>query len=301
MMKCFEDKCGMTSTGFSIFDSTSCALGEGPTYDPDTDTAWWFDIDFKSLLERNLRTDETTTHALPVMASALAVIDAERQLLVCEDGLYIRQLTGGSLSLLTPLEADNSTTRSNDSRVHPCGAFWIGTMGKHAERGAGAIYHFFRGEIRQLYSNITISNAICFSSDGATGYFTDTITGQVMRVALDANTGLPVDEPTVFLDRHDDIAGHPDGAVIDADGLLWNARWDASSVMAFDASGSCVETIELPATQITCPAFIGGDRMIVTSAATGLSEQQLDEQPQAGQTFLVDRRINTRYEPKVLL
>lgn len=291
----------MIDTAHSIFDSTPCTLGEGPTFDPDSNTVWWFDILGKTLLERNRNTGQITAHPLPVMGSALAVVDAGRQLLVCEDGLYIRNTMDGSLSLLTPLEADNRTTRSNDSRVHPCGAFWIGTMGKKGEPGAGSIYHFFRGEIRRIFSDITVSNAICFSADGETGYYSDTLTGQIMRVDLDATTGLPTAEPTLFVDKRDDVAGNPDGAVVDADGLLWNARWGGACVTAFDTSGACVETIDLPVGHVTCPAFIDGGQLIVTSAISGLNEQQLAEQPLAGQTFVLDRVFNPRYEPKVIL
>lgn len=289
------------SDAHSVFDANPCTLGEGPTFDPDSNTVWWFDIIDRKLLEKDLETGATTTHSLPVMGSALAAIDAERQMLVCEDGLYIRNVADGALSLHTPLEADNKTTRSNDSRVHPCGAFWIGTMSKQGEPAAGSIYHYFRGEIRRIYSDITVSNAICFSADGATGYYSDTATGQIMRVDLDAATGLPSSEPVIFIDRRDDIAGSPDGAVVDAEGLLWNARWGGGCVAAFDASGACVETIGLPVANVTCPAFIGGGKMIATSAMTHLDTRELAEQPLAGQTFLLDRDFKTRYEPKLIL
>lgn len=285
----------------SVFDANPCTLGEGPTYDPAGNTVWWFDIPERKLVEKKLATGTTTMHPLPVMGSALAVVDAERHLLVCEDGLYIRNVADGALSLHTPLEADNKTTRSNDSRVHPCGAFWIGTMSKQGEPAAGSIYHCFRGEMRRIFSDISVSNAICFSPDGATGYYSDTSTGQIMRVDLDAATGLPTAEPVIFVDKRDDVAGNPDGAVVDADGLLWNARWGGACVSAFDASGNCVETIGLPVDNVTCPAFIGGGKMIATSAISGLDTQQLAEQPLAGQTFLLDRDFKTRYEPKVIL
>ncbi len=72
-------------------------------------------------------------------------------------------------------------------------------MGIKAEAGAGAIYRYYRGELRQLYSQITISNAICFAPDGKTAYFTDTPTQQIMRVALDAD-GWPVGDPVLHID-----------------------------------------------------------------------------------------------------
>jgi sugar lactone lactonase YvrE len=153
----------------SILSAERCHLGEGPTYDRATDTAWWFDILEGRLFEARLADGEVRVHQLGRMASALARVDARRQLVVAEDGLYIRSTADGALTLYCPLEADNPATRSNDARVHPCGTFWIGTMGRQAEAGAGAIYALHRGELTRLFADITIPNAICFSPDGALG------------------------------------------------------------------------------------------------------------------------------------
>ena len=299
------NKAGMNKAdpAYAIFEPTHCQLGEGPTYDTGSDTAWWFDILGKKLIERTLSADRAIVHDLPRMASALAVVDGDRQLLICDDGLYLRKTADGTLSLLKALEADNTKTRSNDSRVHPSGAMWIGTMGIEAETGAGAIYHFHRGELQVLYSHISVPNSICFNTDGSVGHYTDTPTGKVMRVALDPANGLPVGEPAVFLDRTTDSTGSADGAVMDADGIIWIARWDGACIKAYDPTGACVETITLPAARITCPAFIGADaeQMIVTSASTGLSLEQADQQPHAGQTFLLDRPMRGKAEPNVVL
>src|SRR5438874_12528671 len=126
--------------GTKILSDRHCHLGEGCTYDPATDTAWWFDILERTLFEADLAPGLVAAHTLPLMASVLAPIDDQRQLLATESGLYVREVADGRLTLHTPLEADNAATRSNDGRVHSCGALWIGTMGRGAERGAGAIY-----------------------------------------------------------------------------------------------------------------------------------------------------------------
>ncbi|MCY6382238.1 SMP-30/gluconolactonase/LRE family protein [Hoeflea prorocentri] len=285
----------------TVFDDEIRELGEGPTFDPDRDTLWWFDIHGRKLIERRLSDAASKVHELPFLASALAVVDSKRQLLATEHGLYLRSVDTGGLERLVDIEADDASTRSNDSRVHPCGAFWIGTMGKSAQPNAGSIYHFFRGELRRIFTGITVTNCISFTADGSIAYFTDSPTGKVMRVATDPQTGLPTAEPDLFFERDAAYPGYPDGAVVDADGLVWIAKWQGSCVEAHDPSGSVVETITLPAWQITCPAFIGPDaaRMIVTSATEGLSDAQLRDHPHAGKTFLLNRPMNGRYESKV--
>lgn len=278
-----------------------CELGEGPTYDPATRTLYWFDILNGLLVER--RDDgATAVHALGRMASALAVIDGARQLVLAEDGLYVRETAGGRMTLHTPVEADNAATRSNDARVHPCGAFWISTMGRKAEKGAGSIYWFFRGELRRLFSGITIPNSIAFSADGAVAYHTDSTTGLVMRSACDPATGLPVGEPKPFCDRGD-VGGVHDGSVVDRDGTLWNARWGAGRVLAYSPDGRLARSVAVPARQPSCPAFCGPEagRLAVTSAWEGMDAAGRAADPLAGRTFLMDLPVRGRFEPRVLI
>ena len=237
------------------------------------------------------------------MASAIAIIDDERQLIATETGLHVRDVATGKLTLHTPIEADNPLTRSNDSRVHPCGAFWVGTMGKGEEKGAGSIYWFFKGELRTLYTGITVSNSICFSQDGTIAYYTDTATGLLMRVACDPATGLPVGEPKVFVD-HRSSKGYVDGSVVDRDGVLWNAVWGGKARRRpIRPTAHCCATIAVPATQSSCPAFVGAkaDRLAVTSAWKGKDDKQRKLDPQAGMTFLLDIPVNGRFEPRVLI
>jgi sugar lactone lactonase YvrE len=81
----------------SILSAERCHLGEGPTYDVATDTAWWFDILEGRLFEAQLGSGQTRSHQLGRMASALARIDAERQLIAAEDGLYVRSVSDGTM------------------------------------------------------------------------------------------------------------------------------------------------------------------------------------------------------------
>jgi len=285
----------------SVLSAERCHLGEGPTYDIRTGTAWWFDILEKRLFEVDIDGGRVKIHPLGRMASALARIDAARQLIVAEDGLYVRHIADGRLELFAPLEADNPVTRSNDARVHPSGTLWLGTMGRRAEPRAGAIYALHRGRIIRLYADITIPNAICFSPDGRTGYFADTATNVMHRVPLDAATGLPTGDPVPFI-RHQGIGGI-DGAVVDADGLIWNARWGGGCVDVYDPSGRRLRSLRVPALQSSCPAFVGRDfsRLLVTSAWQGMDQTARAGDPGHGRTFILEASARGRAEPDVKL
>lgn len=287
----------------TILSDIACKLGEGPTYDPVTGTLYWFDIVGKKLLEKQMPDGDVIVHELPEMASALAVIDADRQLLVTETGLHIRDKATGKISLHKAVEADNAETRSNDSRVHPSGALWFGTMAKEEEgAAAGSVYWYFRGEVRKLYPDIAIPNSICFTTDGSTAYFVDSRKNVLLRVACDPRTGLPATEPAVFLD-HSGQKGGIDGSVMDADGVLWNARWGSARVDGYAPDGTHIRSISVPASQSSCPVFVGkqAQHLAVTSAWKGLSDAERAADPQAGFTFLLEGVFNGRFDPPVAL
>ncbi|HKU06835.1 MAG TPA: SMP-30/gluconolactonase/LRE family protein [Bradyrhizobium sp.] len=285
----------------SILCTERCHLGEGPTYDIRTNTAWWFDILEGKLFEADLSSGRISVHRLGRMASALAYIDATRQLIAAEDGIYVRSIADGALTLYRPLEADNPLTRSNDARVHLSGTFWISTMGRQGQRSAGTIYALHRGEILPLFPGISVPNAICFSPDGSIGYFSDTHEKTLYRVSLDPQTGLPRSSPETLL-HHSGIGG-PDGAVVDADGLIWNARWGGGCVDVYSPAGVHLRSLHVPARQSSCPAFVGPNlsRLLVTSAWQGMDEAARAADPEAGCTFLLDAAARGRAEPDVKL
>jgi sugar lactone lactonase YvrE len=144
-------------------------------------------------------------------------------------------------------------------------------MGIKAEDQAGAIYRYYRGEVRQLFANITITNAISFAPDGACAYFCDTKVGKIMRQTLSDKDGWPTGDPTIWIDFGDTSWG-ADGAVVDSAGNLWNAQWGANRVACYAPDGTLTQTIAFPAVQTSCPAFGGPDlkTLFCTSAADGL-------------------------------
>ncbi len=277
-----------------VLDDTRCQLGEGPLWHPTRQQLFWFDI-----LGKELRT--TVDGAAQVWSfdehvSAAGWLNDDQLLIASESGLHQFDIGTGKRDLVAAMEADNPITRSNDGRADPYGGFWIGTMGKSAEKKAGAICRYYRGELRQLFDGITISNAICFSPDGLTAYSTDTMTGRVLHHRLDEATGWPAGDPEVFLDLRE-APGAPDGAVVDAEGNFWNAQWGGSRVACYDPEGVFLHAVDVPALQVTCPAFGGPEltTLYVTSAADGLDD------PDAGKTFFTETSVRGQAEHRVIL
>ena len=275
------------------FDDRRCQLGEGPLWHPLRQQFFWFDILGHRLLSRVGSTAEEW--AFDEHVSAAGWISEEELLIASESRLFRFNVDTGASQDVCPLEADNPVTRSNDGRADPQGGFWIGTMGKDSEPGAGAIYRYYKGELRKLYGDITVSNSICFAPDGKTAYFSNTPTHKIMKTGLDSE-GWPSGEPEVFADL---TAGElcPDGSVVDADGHLWCALWGSAQVARYAPDGTRVEAIGFPAEQMTCPSFGGDDltTLYATSAGVGL------EGPEQGQTFMVNGTVRGQAEHQVNL
>lgn len=280
----------------TVLSSSLCELGEGISFEAETNTLWWCNILGKALHALDMATGIESIHPLPVMASVVARIDADTQLIGSDKGLFLRNRATGELAPHCELEPGNDGNRSNDGRVHPSGSLWIGTMGRTAADGAGAVYHVSRGVVTKLYEAISIPNSICFSPDAATAYFVDTRGNRLMKVAIDPSTGLPVGQPSVFVDGSAD-AGGIDGSICDAKGHLWNARWGEAALDHYDAAGTFIQRYQLPAKRTTCPAFIGNGRIAVTSAWEGLDAAGRAADAMAGATFAVDAGAEAKYDP----
>ena len=268
-----------------------CELGEGPLWHPERGELFWFDIAGRKLhsLARSWVLDE--------MASAAGWVDRDTLLIGTESRLMLFDLTSGAQQTLCALDADTPGTRSNDGRADPQGGFWIGTMGKAAQPGAGAIWRWYGGTLRCLYPGLSIPNAICFAPDGGSACFTDTPTRRVMRVALD-DQGWPRGTPESWLDLTKD-ALNPDGAVMDAHGNLWLALWGAGQVRCYAPDGTVVHDVAVPAANSTCPAFGGADlrQLFCTSAREEIAQPG----PLDGATFAAAAPVRGQAEHRVRL
>lgn len=282
-----------------IFDDRRCELGEGALWHPARKQMFWFDILNQSLLSQDQ--DGPRQWRFPELVSAAGWVTDEVLLIAGERDLFLFDLESEEIETLCLLEQDKPKNRPNDGRADPFGGFWIGTMGKKAEAAAGAIYRYYRGELRQLFGGITIPNSISFPPGGAFAHFSDTVTGRVMRVALDAE-GWPKGTPETFLDLTAEGL-NPDGAVVDANGVLWLAQWGAGRVAAYAPDGSFLRAVEFDAPHTSCPAFAGPNlsALICTTAQEGMDAAARAAHPNAGKVFVAEGIAKGQAEHQVIL
>jgi len=171
--------------------------------------------------------------------------------------------------------------RFNDGKVDAAGRFWAGTM-EDAERTARGSLYRIGGQQRivTVRSEIGVPNGPCFFADG-TMLTTDSALGCITALTLD-DEGNPVADHEFA--RFTPSQGYPDGMTVDDEDHVWIAFWDGWCLRRLSRSGQVVAEVALPVQRPTCPVFGGPalDQLFITSATTGLSEEQRHRQPFAG-------------------
>lgn len=291
----------MTETAKLLVDS-QCALGEGPFWHLSRAQLFWFDINNRTLFAASADGEAQGQWHFDEVVAAAAIIDDTSLALATETGLKRYDLVTGETVHLVDIEQDVPINRTNDSRVHPSGAFWIGTMVKDEGPKDGAVYHYRAGKLTKIISNVAIPNATCFSPDGRTAYWTDTPEQKILKCPTDPETGMPIGEWELFADVAEH-RGYPDGAVVDSAGYLWNARWGGSCVIRYAPDGTIDRIVEVPVSQVTCPAFGGKDlkRLFLTTANKTMSAEQLAAEKVAGGVFYIDVDVAGQPEAKIVL
>ena len=287
-------------TQVNVFDSGVCSLGEGALWHPTRNQFFWFDINNNALFSQE---EETRIRwDFDAHVTAAGWVNEDQLMIAHETSLLLFNLNSRESEKIVDLEADDPITRSNDGRADPWGGFWIGTMGKKLEKDAGAIYRYYRGELRTLYTPWTIPNAQCFSPNRDFAYLTDTPNGEILRQRLDPKDGWPLGDPEVFITLPESDY-RPDGAVVDAEGRIWIAHYGHAKITCHDADGKLVDQIKMPANCITCPAFGGmdGTTLFATTAAQAYMPDRMSEDPMAGQTFVMELGVKGQQEHQVIL
>jgi sugar lactone lactonase YvrE len=288
----------MNQTAELFIDSRS-HHGEGPLWHPGRQHLFWFDILGRLLLEADTSGNIVNRFAFDDYPTVAGIIDRDTLAVAQSHMLFRLDLTTGSKTELHAIEPDSPGNRSNDGRVDPSGGFWIGTMGRRAERQAGGVYQYREGKLATILTGQTVPNAICFSPDGRTAYYTDA--GAVIRkVAIDPDTGLPAGEWSDFAVSPAG-RGAADGAVVDSEGYLWSARWNGWGVIRFAPDGSIDREVDVPVQRVSCPAFGGPDlrTLYLTTSQENITPEEKAAQPHAGSVFSIRVDVPGQEEHRV--
>ena len=274
----------------SLAVDSRCELGECVLWDERRAALFWTDITARRLWMYSPRDAFTRAWDVPEPLGCFAICEEGRLLLGLAKGLHLFALDGSDAATLRPVagvEADVADTRINDGRCDRDGNFVFGTKCERpAATPCGAYYQFsFAHGLRRLaLPDAAIPNSICFSHDGRTLYFCDSIEPAILCCDYEPH-GATVERVRLFAKL--DGPGSPDGSCIDAHGCLWNAQWRAGRDVRYRPDGTLAATVRVPVRNPSC-CTIGGpafDRVYVSSAREDMSDDELAAMPQAGGIF----------------
>lgn len=269
------------ANGLEIAIRAEAELGEGPTWDPATQRLIWVDI-----LSSRVHTFDPATGRRTVRATEQHVGAAKP---TADGGLVVNLRDGvgryapdGAFAWVVHDPVPGR--RGNDAAVAPDGALWAGTMRYDARTGGGTLTRVAPdGSAQQVLSDVTISNGLGWSPDGALMYYIDTPTRRV-DVFTVTDDGCAADRRTLV--DTSAFPGSPDGLTVDADGCVWAAFWEGGSVRRFTPEGELDRVVELPVSRPTACAFGGPELtdLYVTSARTEVAP---GAEPLAGSVLVV--------------
>lgn len=264
-------------------------LGEGPHWDAERGVLWWVDIESETLCRFDPASGEN--QEFPVGQHIGFVVTSQRGDLVAglRDGFFRIDVRTGSLQPITDPEDGNPGSRFNDGKVDPQGRIWAGTLTyERIPEGANLYVLEPDGACRRAIDKVGTSNGLAWSLDGRTLYYVDTATRRVDAFDFDGETGsISNRRPVVHVAE---AMGKPDGMTIDREGMLWVALFRGSAITRWNpADGSMIAKIDLPCPKVTSCCFGGPDfdELYVTTARTGMSDEEIASHPLAGSLFRI--------------
>lgn len=270
-------------------------LGEGVIWDAQQGVIWWVDVPLPSAIHRlDPLSGKHDKWIMPEMVMSLSKQNDGRLLVASHHGLNFFDPKDGSLKQIAAPEADEPLNRSNDGGTDAAGRFWFGTMRNNIgsdnsylnmTESAGNLYRVGADLIpMRMDHSIGITNSIAWSPDTKTMYFADTLISTIFAYDFDLSLGA-ISNRRIF----SEVRGHgyPDGSCVDAEGYLWNARWEGGCVIRFAPSGQIDQIVEVPAARVTCCAFGEADlgTLFITTSRLHLTASEMADQPHAGGLF----------------
>jgi sugar lactone lactonase YvrE len=267
----------------------TCGLGEGPVWDVSQQALYFTDV-----LARKVRRFTPASGAFaewhtPQTVSALALDDAGAAVLAMSNGVYSFDFDSGACVLLGDPEAQRPLTILNDGKTDRRGRFLFGSVATDRVSAVCGLYRLECGVISRLDDGFTITNGPCFSPDGATFYFADSVPhALIYAYDYDLETGTLRNRREFAGTR--DLGGFPDGATVDAAGRLWTAVCGAGKIACYEPNGALCEVIAVPPRLVSSLAFGGPrlDELYVTSIdAAALQFDVAVDNAGGGQLFVI--------------
>jgi sugar lactone lactonase YvrE len=271
-------------------------LGEGPLWNEKEQAIYWVDIIGKKIQRYFPETGKYEAFDVPLQVGLMAF--REKGGLVCgtEDGFYFWEVGAKEMEFVAHPEKGKTGARFNDGKVDRKGRLWAGTM---TPQGAtSALYRLDPDlNVSKMVDEVTISNGIGWSPDNTIMYFVDSIRYVINAFDYDHETG-EISNQRPFVQMDADF-GIPDGLTVDSEGCVWCAIYNGWKVMRYAPTGEVSAEIKMPVSKPSSVMFGGKNlnELYITSIADGLTAEEKENEPLAGDLFMVKTDVRGMPEP----
>ena len=268
-------------------------LGEGPVWSPAEKALYWTDVPAYMVHRWTPATGEQRSWRVPEMVTSMSLRAQGGLLVATTSGVDTWDPETDRHERYAVPEPDLPDNRANDGKSDRRGRFWFGTMQnnfnpdgseKAMTESSGNLWRVDGdGSYHRMDSGIGISNTLAWSPDDKVMYFGDTFVG-VYAYDFDIDSGA-IANRREFAVTEDPALGHSDGSTIDAEGFLWNARWDGSCLLRWAPDGTIDRKVELPCRRVTSATFGGDDHDILYITTARYLDDGPDAHELAGSIF----------------
>jgi L-arabinonolactonase len=264
-----------------------CVIGEGPVWDVTEQALYFIDILGKLVLRYDPATDVSRTWTVPDMIGSMALREQGGAIVALASGIHALDFETGACTPFAQLDPPDARVQLADGKVDRRGRFVVGTSDRKMKEPLGGLYSLGTdGLLRNIDRDIFLSNGPCWSPDNRTLYHSDSIRKTIYAYDYDIDTGA-IANRRIFAST-EELGGIPDGATVDADGLMWMAICEGGKVVAFRPDGKLERVIEMPVRYPASVMFGGPDLDRLYVPTLNASFLGRPEAPEDGCTFVID-------------
>ena len=225
--------------------------GENPLWHPTEKRLYWTDIPTGRLFCYDPVTAETEEIYSGDLVGGFTFQADGGLLLFMERGKIAKWKDGELETIIEEIPAERES-RFNDVIADPQGRVFCGTMPSTTD--LGRLYRLDPDRsLHPLLDGINISNGLGFTPDQKNLYYTESLARKIYKFDYDADSG-EISNQRIWKEIPPN-EGVPDGLTVDAEGIVWSARWEGSAVYKYAPTGENVQKIEIPAQKVTSVTF----------------------------------------------
>lgn len=241
-------------------------LGEGPLWDVREQRLYWIDSTACEIWSCNEDGSDVRTYYVPTYIGSMALREHGGAVLALANGFNFYDFNTQEVTPIANPFSENADYRFNDGKVDRSGRFFAGSMGYDFDplsvsitrkpAGNASLYRLNPDlSVAEIDTGLICSNAPCWSADDKTFYFGDSEHKLIWAYDYDVSTGEVSNKRVHISDQN--YARTVDGATVDSEGYLWNAKVLGGRIIRYAPDGSIDREFDVPVRNVTSVMFGG--------------------------------------------